>query len=369
MHIITPTLLIDRGKCLRNIEMMAARAKMYGVLLRPHFKTHQSRTIGGWFKDFGIEAITVSSVEMAVYFAEAGFEDITIAFPVNLPEIPRLDELTKNAEINCLVESVETAAALARGISREVGVFIKIDTGYNRTGILAEDTDRIDTLLDAIAGSTELRFRGFLTHAGHSYSAGSEQRILNVHRESVSKMRALKALFETRFPELEISVGDTPTCSLADDFTAVDEIRPGNFVFYDVMQRQFGSCTYEQIALALACPVVAKHADRNEIVVYGGAIHLSKDSVFDSDGARSYGRIVTFDSDGTGWGAPIEGARVSSLSQEHGILSLPRRVFEQTHIGEVIGILPIHACLTANCMETYCTLEGERIDHLSRRAR
>ncbi len=77
---------------------------------------------------------------------------------------------------------------------------------------------------------------------------------------------------------LKLSVGDTPGCSLLPDFPGVDEIRPGNFVFYDAEQLEIGSCASNQIAVALACPIVARHPERNEVVLYGGAIHLSKES-------------------------------------------------------------------------------------------
>ena len=60
-----PTLLLDRGRMRRNIERMARKAYRAGVLLRPHFKTHQSAAIGEEFRSFGVTAITVSSREMA----------------------------------------------------------------------------------------------------------------------------------------------------------------------------------------------------------------------------------------------------------------------------------------------------------------
>jgi len=63
-----PTLVLDENKCRSNIAMMAEKAKRSGVIFRPHFKTHQSVTIGNWFRDEGIENITVSSVTMASFF-------------------------------------------------------------------------------------------------------------------------------------------------------------------------------------------------------------------------------------------------------------------------------------------------------------
>ncbi|MFP4059012.1 MAG: hypothetical protein ACLFUC_00845 [Bacteroidales bacterium] len=66
MEITSPTLLIDEQKCRANIEKMALRAQKNKVLFRPHFKTHQSATIGNWYRDHGVTAITVSSVKMAI---------------------------------------------------------------------------------------------------------------------------------------------------------------------------------------------------------------------------------------------------------------------------------------------------------------
>ncbi|MBN1949779.1 MAG: alanine racemase, partial [Bacteroidales bacterium] len=91
--ITKPTLLLDKAKCLRNIEKMSHRARRANVGFRPHFKTHQSIEIGNWYRDFGVSRITVSSFDMAEYFARAGWQDILVAFPFNPLEINRLNEL------------------------------------------------------------------------------------------------------------------------------------------------------------------------------------------------------------------------------------------------------------------------------------
>ncbi|KPK99745.1 MAG: hypothetical protein AMJ91_06575, partial [candidate division Zixibacteria bacterium SM23_73_3] len=68
-EIVKPTLLLDKKRVMKNIEKMARKAKAAGVRFRSHFKTHQSGEIGNWFRDVGVEAITVSSLDMAQYFA------------------------------------------------------------------------------------------------------------------------------------------------------------------------------------------------------------------------------------------------------------------------------------------------------------
>ena len=72
---------------------MAEKARQSKVTFRPHFKTHQSIEIGSWFRDEGVQKITVSSVDMAEYFASDGWNDITIAFPLNIRQLPQIQEL------------------------------------------------------------------------------------------------------------------------------------------------------------------------------------------------------------------------------------------------------------------------------------
>ena len=92
-----------------------------------------------------------------------------------------------------------------------------------------------------LAKSNRLKFKGFITHSGHTYSADSQEEILDIYKDTVEKMNYLKDRYREAWPELIISIGDTPSCSLVEDFTGVDEIRPGNFIFYDLMQFSLGS--------------------------------------------------------------------------------------------------------------------------------
>ena len=80
---------------------------------------------------------------MAKYFASHGWNDITLAFPVNILEINEINQLAKKIKLNVLVENREAAQILAEKITNPLGVYIKIDTGYNRTGIAATETGSI----------------------------------------------------------------------------------------------------------------------------------------------------------------------------------------------------------------------------------
>ena len=359
MEITKPTLLLDKDIALRNIDKMVRKANDLHLNFRPHFKTHQSAEIGKWFKEAGVKAITVSSVTMANYFADQGWDDITIAFSVNIPEIPEINELASLINLNVLIENEEGLEALQEQITWHTGVFIKIDTGYNRTGIEADQVQLIDQLLEMIQKSPLLQFKGFLSHTGHTYQANSTHDIFSRHFNALLKMKALKARYQNEWPELMVSLGDTPSCTLCDNFDGVDEIRPGNFVFYDLMQFKLGVCKLSDIAVRMVCPVVAVHPSRNEVVIYGGAIHFAKDSIINIDGKPLFGRIIVSEND-----EKIlldERSYLHALSQEHGILKISPRDWNYFKPGKLIEIIPVHSCLTANLMKEYLTTEGEVI--------
>ncbi len=331
---------------------MAGKAKKSGVRFRPHFKTHQSAEIGKLFRQAAVTAITVSSVDMASYFSEHGWRDITIAFPLNIMQIDQINRLAEKVSLHLLLESEETLLFLKKNLRAPAGAWIKIDTGYHRTGIPAERIDQVAELASGIVGTSSLSFRGLLAHSGHSYHASSPERIREIYRDTLGKLKAAQQALHSRgFSEVEISIGDTPTCSLVDDFSGVDEIRPGNFVFYDITQLALDSCVEEEIAVAVACPVVARHPGRKEIVIYGGAVHLSKDSIIRADGSRAFGYVAKKKE--TGWGPMISGSYVASLSQEHGIVKASEGLLEETRIGDILIILPVHSCLTVNLLKDF----------------
>jgi len=351
-RITSPTLLIDERKCRENIRMMVEKARVSGVVFRPHFKTHQSAVIGEWFREEGVNAITVSSVEMAGYFAQAGWTDITIAFPVNLREADEISGLADTIKLNIIVNAAETLRSLQTKIRQPLGIIIEIDCGYHRSGLTPDDLDEINMIIHECHEGGNAEFKGFLSHFGNTYSARSTEEIRQIFHEGTGKLISLRDNLGLGDQAI-ISVGDTPSCSILDTFQEVDEIRPGNFIFYDVMQMGLGSCHAGQVAVCVAAPVVDLYHSRNEAVIHGGAVHLSKEHIR-YDGDDVYGLVVRLTDDG--WSDPLPGCRVKSLSQEHGILHCDPQIMKTLQRGSLVGILPVHSCLTVDAMKTRPTL-------------
>ena len=353
-----PTLLLNEAVCRANIERMARKAARSGTLLRPHAKTHQSAAVAAWCREAGITALTTSSVAMARYFADHGWQDITISFPVNWRELGAIAELARRVRLGLLASNEEAARFLAEHLRQEADIWLEVETGDGRSGVPWDEAERLDEMRRHIEAAPPLRLRGLLTHAGHTYEAPDVAGVAGVWAESLARLRAAREALQARgCGPLELSPGDTPGCVAAADFAGIDEVRPGNFVFNDLMMRQLGVCGEEDMALGVACPVVDRQAERCQWVIYGGAVHLARDALREN-GQIHFGEIAPFDAE-RGWGESIPGARLAHLSQEHGLVQTDAAHFERFPLGDLLVVRPVHACITTHHLRGYRTLGGE----------
>ena len=364
-QITRPTLVIDLDKVEKNLDYMLQKAENQNVKFVPHFKTHQSKVIGELYRRKGVDAITVSSVKMAQYFAKYGWTDITIAFPINTLEIAALNDLIEaGIQLTFLINHLEVVQVLEDQLLGEVDAFIEIDAGYGRSGVPASDSFLVQEISLAIKDSKFLKLKGLYSHPGDTYACSSVKDIQDLWFNAREKVIGLKEQVFSQDDEVLVRMGDTPGCSIVENFAGVDEIGPGNFIFYDLVMNYLNVCDESDIAVALAAPVVSKSVERQEIIIHGGAVHLSKDHLFDENEKKFFGEMVVFTEEG--WSPIIADVKLKSVSQEHGILSVSEEIFNKIELGDIVGILPIHSCLTANLMKEYLTLGGERIMHLEK---
>jgi len=94
--------------------------------------------------------------------------------------------------------------------------------------------------------------------------------------------------------------------------------------------------------------------------VYGGAVHLSKEFLLDGRGRRVYGYAALPGDES--WGPAERKAPVLSLSQEHGLIEMNDSFLGEIKVGDLLVILPVHSCLTADLYRSYLTLDGEKIE-------
>lgn len=352
--IIRPTLLLDLEKCKKNIHRMAQKVRSQNLRFRPHFKTHQSAEIAELFRDEGIEACTVSSVKMAEYFSNYNWSDILIAFPANVLEAEKINDLAQRVKLQLLVYNKETLTIFAEKLDVPIGIKIELDLGSKRSGLTLNQHEEIDQLLKTIDEIPRFQFTGFYSHPGHTYACRGKDQVIKNYEGIIKQLEMLKASYGHTLG-FSITIGDTPGCTIVEEFGPVEEISPGNFVFYDLMQLNIGSCDYTDIAVVMACPVVGINPDRAELLIHGGAVHFSKEVLQDPDGTLYYGKIAL--STESGWDGIIPDAYLKSISQEHGLIHVSEDLLQETQIGDIVYIYPVHSCLTADLMKSYLTTD------------
>ncbi len=359
-NIKTPSLLLDVSRVRRNAARISEAALRNNVRLRPHIKTHKCIEVARIQTAGHSGAVTVSTLAEARAFARHGFSDITYAVPIERGKFAEAAMISRlgGIKLNLLTDDGETAKALDAAAG-EAGVrfdvFVKIDCGTHRVGVEPYTAGAVE-VPRILSDAKNLNFAGILTHAGHSYNARSNEEILEVARHERDSMVELAARLRSQSIEVPtVSIGSTPTMSTIDHLKGIDEIRPGNYIFFDNFQATLGSCEFEDTALTVLTAVIHKDTARKKLVVDAGAIALTKDrGPIGLDPQCGYGRVLGVDGTDTGM-------RVTGMSQEHG--EIVGDGVEQFKVGDRVRILANHSCLTAAQHPHYNVMEnGEIVD-------
>ena len=358
----TPSLFLDVERVRRNAERMSDVARRNNVRLRPHIKTHKCVEVARIQTAGHDGAITVSTLAEARAFAKHEFNDIIYAVPIEPGKFAEAIEiLNSGVKLNLLTDDAKTASALDEAAGKagaKFDVFVKIDCGTHRVGVEPHTAEAV-AIPQTISDAKNLNFAGILTHAGYSYDVRTREEILEVARHERDVMVELAERLRHLSMEVPtVSIGSTPTMSLIDHLEGIDEIRPGNYIFYDNYQATLGSCSFEDTALTVLAAVVHRDLSRNKLVIDAGGIALSKDrGPVGLDPTCGYGRVLDVDGNETG-------LRVTGLSQEHGeIIAADGATIDRFSVGDRVRVLANHSCMTAAQHSHYNVIEdGEIVD-------
>lgn len=335
----TPLVYVDRAVLERNIARMAAAARETGVALRPHVKSHKVAEIARLQLAAGATGLTVAKLGEAQALAAAG---VDAGFMVAQPAIGggRAEALLALArdldrEVIACVDDLEparelAAAAVAGGTVADVVLIV--DTGYGRLGVSPAEAAGLAARL---ADEPGLRFRGIRSHSGRAYTTDGLATRRDIAATDAGAMREIAAAIVAGGGSCEIvSVGSTPgTAGLADPatFQGVTEWRPGNYVFFDRAQVEFGAATGADCALTVIASVVSARPGRG--VIDAGRKTLSSTA---APTAAGFGGMVD-----------RPDVQLHALSEECGWL----RSDAQLAVGDRLRIVPNHACELPNLAE------------------
>jgi len=356
----TPSLIVDIRKVKRNIAHIHERMATLGVNLRPHGKTAKNINIIEMALVGQTGGITVSTLKEAEYYFSHGITDIIYAVGIAPVKVDRIVGLIKKgADITLILDSIEQVqfvAAKGQQYNLNIPVLIELDCDGHRSGVTVDDSLLLDIghLLNNKKGVT---LSGVLTHAGESYQCESieEIRVLAETERDVA-VKCAEILRQNGLPCPIVSVGSTPTANFAEDLTGITEVRAGVFMFYDLVMAGLGVCDTSDIAISVLTSVIGHQKRKGWVITDAGWMALSRDRGTASQKVdQGSGLVCTIE------GEPLKDLIVSSTNQEHGIIS--NRSNKEIDLnsfgfGNMLRILPNHACATSAMYERYYVTNG-----------
>jgi D-serine deaminase-like pyridoxal phosphate-dependent protein len=277
-----------------------------------------------------------------------------------------------------------------------IPIFVKIDTGYHRSGI-STTSALWRSLLDRIKmGETEgtVCIIGLYSHFGHSYDGNTPSDALTgLKTEFESLAHAAKEMDSSlpRGRQLTFSVGATPTATAAQAFFGSAEsnevrdvteylkslqksgevqleLHAGVYPLLDMQQLAThaspSNLSYNDLGLRILAEIASLYPDRSkpEALIAAGTLVLGREP------CKSY----------PGWGVvtpwphsnpdfPIydeqkkSGWIVGRVSQEHGILSWegPTDGKRELHVGGKVLVWPNHACMAGVGFGWYYVVDSD----------
>lgn len=322
----TPVLTVDLDVVDRNIERMQSYCDRNRLAFRAHVKTHKLPQIASAQMAAGAAGIVCQKLGEAEVMAEAGIEDILVAFPlVGDAKMKRLSALCDHARIGVAGDSLECARAISAALApagKQVDFLVECDTGFGRTGVQnPEDAADLAAVIDRLPA---LRFTGLMTHPTLPTSG--------------PWLRHARELIEARGLTVErIGGGGTPTVFASHEVGELTEVRAGTYVFGDRACLLNGTSSIDECALVLRTTVVSRPT-RERAILDGGSKALTND-LLDGDPAAGFGQILEYPE-----------ARLCKLSEEHGHVDVSECA-QPPVVGEIVSIVPNHACGTVNLFD------------------
>jgi 3-hydroxy-D-aspartate aldolase len=336
----TPALIVDRAALERNIATMAEFFATGPCKLRPHVKAHKTPEIArrqlAAGSCSGLTCATVTEAEAVAPFCE----DLLIANElVTAERCDRVAALARARRVTVAVDSdvgIRAMAEAARRAAVVVDLLVDLDVGQRRCGV--QPGDPALTLARAIERAQGVRLRGVMGYEGHVQPIRDRAAREAAARQSMQALVSTAGVLRDAGLNCEVvSAGGTGTFDMSGRFPGVTEIQAGSYALMDTDYRDTG-VPFEQAFWVLGTVVSRPAADR--CVVDAGHKSMTKDH-----------------------GLPgvhgLPGAAVTTLNDEHAVISLPSGV--AVAIGDRLRLVPSHTDPTVNLHESFYVIDRERV--------
>ncbi len=349
----TPAILVDLDRMEDNLNTYHQAALASGKQVWPMIKTHKSRELARLQQAAGCTGFLCGTLDEAEALADDGVQNLMYAYPVaTKPAADRVAALAKRCNFIARIDDLDAARIMDRAAA-EAGVLLQytiiIDSGLHRFGVQPEQAADFARAMEQFS---HLVLRGISTHPGHVYGAATKEEVAQCCVDERQRMAvAAQVLRQAGYCVDMVTSGSTPTFFGALDDENINICHPGNYIYHDVIQCASGNVDWERCALTVLAAVIS-HPAEGLYLIDAGAKCLGLDQGAHGNGSiRGFGAVV---------GHPE--LTVAGLSEEVGKLRADGPTDLQ--VGDIIRIIPNHACSAAN-LASYCVgVRGDEAERL-----
>ena len=233
----SPALLFLEERIDSNLQNMLQLVGGEASRLRPHVKTHKTPQILQKHVSAGITQFKAATLAEAELCAAHGATDVLVAYPLHGPAIAHLLDLQAsfpNVRFSMLVDSEETipdlAAQLEKRPSPKLGVFLEIDCGMGRTGIVPGEPAA--HLYAALKRLQNIEVRGLHAYDGHLQESDFNARKSTCESAFEPVLDFRHQLQSSGLPVPSLVAGGSPTFGIHASHTD-RQCSPGTTVLWD----------------------------------------------------------------------------------------------------------------------------------------
>lgn len=230
----TPVLVFYPDRIKQNINILKSFVND-ATRLRPHVKTHKCAEVTQLMLDAGIIKYKCATIAEAEMLGICQAPDVLLAYQPVLTKVYRFLQLILNypqTTFSCLVDNAASAAMMsaeAEKLGYRLNVFIDINVGMNRTGILPQTAFELYKFCSALSG---LAVKGLHAYDGHIYESDLKKRTQECIAAFEPVQKLIAQIEKAGFNMPVIVAGGTPTFPVFAKMPDV-ECSPGTFALWD----------------------------------------------------------------------------------------------------------------------------------------
>ncbi|MBV9675119.1 MAG: alanine racemase [Acidobacteriaceae bacterium] len=330
-RILTPALLIYPAFVDANIQATLNMASGDPNRWRPHIKTAKIPFVIRRLIDYGVKNFKCSTTLELLTACESGAPDVLLAFPVMGANASRTLEIARSFPATRVSVLIETTRQMELWKDTDIGIFLDINSGMNRTGIRQ---DRVAEMID-LAAFAGPQFRGVHYYDGHMAGVSATERQKHVQEGYGHLMNIVQQLWKAGLTIGEVITSGTPAAPYAlsyvsfSDAPFIHRISPGTVVYNDLTSlEQLPGWGYRPAALVLT--TVISHPRERTVTCDAGHKSVSVDAGVPNCSVLEYEHLK-----------PLKPSEEHLPMESESGEGLPE-------VGENLYLIPRHVCPTVN---------------------